>query len=333
MILVTGGTGFIGSHLVERLAAQGRAVRCLVRRSSAAGNLPRGVELVQGDLQSGAGLTEALRGADTIIHLAGVTKARTAADYDLGNAAATAHLLRAASECGHIERLVHVSSLAAAGPSTADRALTEPDEAHPISLYGRSKLAGEHAVRQSALASRTVIVRPPVVYGPRDRDVFEMLRTVSRGWMARIGAAPRRFSHIYVGDLVDGLITAGDSRSVAGDYTRTAGGEVFYLAYAAPASWEEFGDLAARLMGRDLRTVTIPEKAAYVIALCAEWGTRFTGKPGILSRDKVREACCAGWVCDPGRARRELGFCATTGLEEGLRLTLAWYKEAGWLKF
>jgi nucleoside-diphosphate-sugar epimerase len=322
MILVTGATGFIGSHLVERLAAQGRLPRCLVRRSSMAGNLPRAIELAYGDLESGAGLAEAVRGVDTIIHLAGVTKARTIADYDRGNAVATANLLRAA---GNVERFVHVSSLAAAGPSPADRPLTETDEPRPVSHYGRSKLAGEQAVRRSPLAERTVIVRPPVVYGPRDRDVLQMLRTVARGWMAKIGAAPRRFSHIYVGDLVDGLIAAADCAG--------AGGQVFYLANAAPVSWDEFGSVAARLMGRKLRTVAIPEKAAYGLGLCAEWGTRLSGKPGILSRDKVREACCAGWVCDPGRARRELGFCAPTGLEEGLRRTLDWYKEAGWLKF
>jgi nucleoside-diphosphate-sugar epimerase len=86
-------------------------------------------------------------------------------------------------------------------------------------------------------------------------------------------------------------------------------------------------------MGRKVRTVAIPENAAYVLGWCAEWWTRLSGKPGILSRDKVLEACCAGWVCDPGRARRELGFCASTDLEEGLRRTLDWYKEAGWLKF
>ena len=123
MILVTGGTGFIGSHLVERLAAQGRRVRCLVRRSTT--NLPAAVELAHGDLETGAGLAEALRGVDTVIHLAGVTKARTIADYDRGNAVATANLLRAAA--GHIDqigRFVHVSSLAAAGPSPADRPLT-----------------------------------------------------------------------------------------------------------------------------------------------------------------------------------------------------------------
>jgi nucleoside-diphosphate-sugar epimerase len=322
MILVTGGTGFIGSHLVERLVEQGRAVRCLVRRATV--DLPVGVELAHGDLESGAGLAEALRGVDTVIHLAGVTKARTVADYDRGNAVATANLLRAA---GDVARLVHVSSLAAAGPSTADRPVTEADEPHPVSHYGRSKLAGEEAVRQSPLRERAVIVRPPVVYGPRDRDVLQMLRTVARGWMAQIGTTSRRFSHIYVGDLVDGLIAA------AGRAGAHAGGQVFYLANATPVSWEEFGTTAARLMGREVLTVAIPERAAYVLGWCAEWWTRLSGKPGILSRDKVREACCAGWACDAGRARRELSVCASTSLEDGLRRTLDWYKEAGWLKF
>ena len=323
MILVTGATGFIGSHLVERLVAQGRASRCLVRRSSAVASLPRtGIEWAHGDLESGAGLDPALRGVDTVIHLAGITKARSAAEYDRGNALATANLLGAAA---HVGRFVHVSSLAAAGPSTADRPCFEADEPRPVSLYGRSKLAGEQAVRQSPLAARAVIVRPPVVYGPRDRDVYQMIRTVARGWMAQIGTAPRRFSHIYVGDLVDGMIAAADCAR--------AGGRIFNLADAVPVSWDEFGKVAARLMGRELRTVAIPEQAAYVLGLCAEWWTRLSGKPGILSRDKVREACCAGWVCDTGRARRELGFSAPTGLEQGLRCTLDWYKEAGWLKF
>jgi nucleoside-diphosphate-sugar epimerase len=125
--------------------------------------------------------------------------------------------------------------------------------------------------------------------------------------------------------LVDGLVVAADG-----------GGEVsplFYLANDTPVSWEEFGNVAARLMGREVRTLAIPEKAAYVLGWCAERWAGLSGKPGILSRDKVREACCTGWVCDPGRARRELGISASTGLEEGLRRTLDWYKEAGWLKF
>ena len=321
MILVTGGTGFIGSHLVERLAAEGRPVRCLVRRTSSLGCLPPAAECAQGDLESGTGLDEALRGVDTVIHLAGATKARTPADYTSANATATANLL---DRAGDVRRFVHVSSLAAAGPSQGGRALSEQDEPHPVSHYGRSKLAGEQAVLESPLASRAVIVRPPVVYGPRDRDVFQMIRAVSHGWILQIGSVQRYLSLVYVQDLVSGLLAAADG---------AVGGRVFYLAHPTPISWAEFGNTAARLMGRRVRTLAIPEAAAYALGWCAEWGARLSGKPGILSRDKVAEACCAGWVCDPGRACRELGFAAPTGLEEGLRQSLDWYKEAGWLKF
>ncbi len=324
MILVTGGTGFIGSWLVERLASEGRAVRCLVRRSGAAGSLPRTVDLAQGDLATGAGLAEALRGADTIIHLAGVTKALHPLDYLRGNAEATAQLLRAAAG-SEVRRFVHVSSLAAAGPSPGERPLTEDDEPQPISQYGRSKLAGEKLVRESPLAGRAVIIRPPVVYGPRDRDVYQMIRTVARGWMLQIGSERRYFSLVFVGDLVDGLIAAAERDGV--------GGRTYYMAHREPASWEEFGNTAARLMGRRARAMAIPEKAAYMVGWCAEQWSSLSRKPGILSRDKVTEACCAGWVCDAGRARRELGFRGSTELADGLRRTLDWYKEAGWLKF
>ncbi len=322
MILVTGATGFIGSHLVERLVAQGLPVRCLVRRTSSVRSLPlAAVELAYGDLAGDRGIAEAMRGIDAVIHLAGTTKARNISDYYAGNAAATANLLRAA---GGVRRLVHVSSMAAAGPSADRKPLAEEDEPCPVSHYGRSKLAAEEAVRKSAVRERTVIVRPPVVYGPRDTDVFQVIRGVARGWMVRIGGVERRFSLIYVRDLVDGLLAAGSRPDAAG--------KVYYLAHPAPATWEEFGAAAARVMGRAARTLTVPETAARALGMCAEWWTHLSGKPGILSRDKVTEACCPGWVCDTGRACRELGFRASTGLEEGLRRTIDWYREAGWLK-
>jgi nucleoside-diphosphate-sugar epimerase len=322
MILVTGGTGFIGSHLVDRLAAQGCPFRCLVRRTSHVSNLPLAPsQLVYGDLVSGEGLAEALRGVETVIHLAGVTKARTSAGYHSGNAVATANLLRAAAG---VRRFVHVSSMAAAGPSCSGESLTEDAAPQPVSHYGRSKLAAEEAVRNSELRERAVVVRPPVVYGPRDTDVYQVIRGVARGWMPRIGKAERRFSLIYVSDLVDGLLAAADRESV--------GGKTFFIAHAVPISWDEFAHTAARLMNRSVRTFAIPENAAYVLALCAEWWTRLSGKPGILSRDKIAEACCEGWVCDTALARRELGFCASTALRDGLRQTVEWYRKAGWLK-
>jgi dihydroflavonol-4-reductase len=322
MILVTGATGFIGSHLLERLVEQRRPVRCLVRASSKLDTLPRdAVEIAQGDLRNGDGLAEALRGVDTVIHLAGVTKARVPSDYYAGNAEATSNLLRA---CGGVERFVHVSSLAAAGPSGREP-LGEDAPPNPVSHYGSSKLAGEEAVQHSPVYARSVIVRPPVVYGPRDRDVFQIIRAVSRGWMMRIGSADRRFSCIYVADLVTGILAAADHTDAAG--------QVFYIAHPAPVSWEEFGRTAAGLMGRTMRMVTVPERVAYAAGWCGELATRLSGKPGILSRDKVKEACCRGWVCDTRRAREVLGFTAPTTLEAGLRQTLDWYREAGWLTY
>ena len=204
MILVTGGTGFIGTHLLEKLVSQGKAVRALVRRASVPRVLPAGVETVYGDLASGAGLTDALHGVDTVIHLAGVTKALRAEDYYSGNVRATEQLAHAIA--GRDVRLVHVSSLAAIGPSTAGIPVGEDAEPHPLTHYGKSKLEAERVVRD--LLPDAVIVRPPVVYGPRDTDVFQLLKSISRGLVLEIAGGERWFSAIYVKDLVEGLLAA-----------------------------------------------------------------------------------------------------------------------------
>src|SRR5258708_1890892 len=125
MTVVTGGTGFIGTHLIEKLASAGEAVRALVRRKTV---LPRGVEAVSCDLAGGMGLEDALRGADTVIHLAGVTKALRSEDYYTGNVRVTENLARALA--GRGMRFVHVSSLAAIGPSQEGNAAHEDAEPH-----------------------------------------------------------------------------------------------------------------------------------------------------------------------------------------------------------
>jgi len=319
MLLVTGGTGFIGSHLLDRLVARGEPVRCLVRRKRA--RLPAAVETVDGDLSTGRGLEGALAGVDTVIHLAGVTKALRADDYYAGNARATEILVRALA--GSSARLVHVSSLAAIGPSRGGTPLDEEAEPHALTHYGRSKLEAERIVR--ALAPDAVIVRPPVVYGPRDTDVFQLLKCISRGWVLEIAGGERWFSAIYVEDLVDGLLLAAR--------TPRAGGRVYFLAHPKPASWSQLGAAAAGIMGRRPRVLRLPAGVAHAVGRCAELWSRATRTPGIISREKVAEAQCSHWTCDTRRAVAELGFEARTTLEAGLALTLAWYKEAGWLKF
>jgi nucleoside-diphosphate-sugar epimerase len=293
MILVTGGTGFVGSHLLYSLSARGEPARCLLRPTPVARRLPPGIEAAPGDLITGQGLDRALDGVDTVIHLAGVTKALSPSAYYRGNAQATETLARALQ--GRSVRFVHVSSLSAIGPSLDGVPVAEDAIPHPLTNYGRSKLEGERIAR--ALVPACVIVRPPVVYGPRDKDLFRIFKSISRGMILEISGGERFFSAIYVNDLVDGLLNA------------------------------------ARIMGRRPRLVRVSVAIARAIGFGAELWSHLTRNPGIISREKVAEANCRAWICDTRRAAAELGFIAPTPLEAGLAQTLAWYKEAGWLKF
>ncbi len=326
-ILVTGGAGFVGSHLVEALIASGLEVRCVVRRTSSLKYLPgSGVDLYYGDLAAGTGLEQAAEGVRTVFHLAGVTKANSPREYYRGNVTATENVLRACEASGARGlRFVHVSTLAAIGPSPGGKPLDEDAEPHPLTNYGKSKLEAEHAVRASRLASNTVIVRPPVVYGPRDTDVFEVFRSVSRGLMLRIGREESLFSCIQVKDLAGALMAAAESPC--------AGGRAYFAANPDPVTWAHFGATAAGIMGRRVRGIALPFRAAYLVGWLAEIASRLRGKPGIVSREKVREARCRYWVCDTARSRRDLGFSAARSLHDGVAETLAWYKNAGWLKF
>lgn len=319
MILVTGASGFIGSHLVERLAAQGESVRCLVHRTP----LPEraGVASVRGDLATGAGLDAALEGVSTVIHLAGVTKALTEREYYAGNAGAAEHLSRALR--GRGIRLVHVSTLAAIRPGAAGAPVKEDAEPAPLTHYGRSKLAAERIVR--AELPDAVIVRPSVVYGPRDTDLFQLIRGIRQGFMVQIAGGERWFSAIYVEDVVDGLLAAASSPR--------APGRSYFLTHAEIVSWTEFGGIVQQIIGRQARVLSLPVPLAYAVGTAAEGWAWLARKPGIISRQKVTEALCEYWTCSSARATAELGFTARTPMRDGLALTLPWYREAGWLTY
>ena len=318
MLLLTGATGFIGGHVLERLEGP---VRCLVRRSAP---LPHGrgsVASCHGDLITGEGLDEALRDVDTIIHLAGATKALRREDYYTGNVRATENLARRAAARGI--RFVHVSSQAAAGPSLDGAPVTEDDEPHPVSEYGRSKLEAERIVR--GLIPAAVILRPPVVYGPRDTAVLQLLKSVARGFWVEMAGGERWFSSIYVEDLAEGILTAAQAPQAAG--------RTYFLSHAKASTWGDLAAAAGRVMERRPLHVRVPAAAAVATGWCAEAWARITGRPGIVSRDKIAEARCRSWVCDATRAAQELGFEARTTLDAGIERTLAWCKEAGWIRY
>ena len=180
---MTGGTGFIGSHTVEQLLAEGYRVRCLIRPQQVNLRWLQGlpVDLVKGDLMNPASISKCIEDADYIIHIAGITKAKHKSEFFTGNVTTTNNLLLAASQLKHLKKFCFISSLTAVGPSVTGIPLTEVSPCHPLTVYGKSKLEAEQVCKQFSDTLPIVIIRPPAVFGPRDTDILEIFKWVSRG--------------------------------------------------------------------------------------------------------------------------------------------------------
>ncbi len=325
-ILLTGATGFIGSHLAEALHARGYELRCLVRKTSNLvwiKNLP--IEYIYGDLFDAQVLRQAADGIDYIYHLAGITKAKTKEEYFKGNHTATKNLLEAVlDKASHLKRFIHVSSQTAVGPSLGGIPVDETAAFHPLTTYGMSKMEAEKECLTLMNKLPITIVRAPAVYGPRDKDVFAFFSTMNKGLQPMIGFDNKTVSLIHVKDLVDGIVLAGEHPKAVGQ-TYFISSEQFY-------NWKEVGEITARIMNKRTLRMRIPEFVVYIIAACSElWGL-FSQKPVLLNFEKARDIVQHAWTCSIKKAREELGYKESLTLEEGIRNTINWYRTEGWLK-
>jgi nucleoside-diphosphate-sugar epimerase len=332
--LVTGGTGFIGSHLVEALHARGESVRCLVRRSANTQRLQSlGVELAYGDLQDRAGLETAMQGVETVYHLAGVTKSFRSEDLWLANETGAGNVAEACARSANPPRLIVVSSLAAAGPSPADRARREPDPTSPVSQYGQSKRAGERAAARFASDLPISVVRPPIVFGEGDRDFYRMYQPILKfGTHPIPGFRPQRFALIHAQDLVAGLLLVADRGQSLEPGDDPAAQGYYFLAFDEQPLYADLGRMIAQSIGRSrVRTVRLPSPFTWAAGLLGETVGRVRKVPMIMNWDKAREALAGNWTCDTTRARDELGFRPAKSLAERLDETTAWYRSRGWI--
>ena len=324
--LITGATGFIGSHLAEALHAKGYQLRCLVRKTSNLiwiKHLP--IEYVYGDLTDGTVLKAAVSDVDYIYHLAGITKAKTKVEYFKGNHLATKNILDASLHANpNLQRFVHVSSQTAVGPSETDRPIDEETPFHPITTYGISKMEAEKECLKLMDTLSITITRAPAVYGPRDKDVFEFFNTMNKGLQPMIGFGQKHVSLIHVKDLVNGIILAGEHPKGVGQ-TYFISSERFY-------NWKEVGEITARIMNKHVLRLRIPEWGVYTIAAFAEVFSTFNKKPALLNIEKAKDIVQDAWTCDISKAKNELGYQEKLSLEEGIRNTVQWYREQGWLK-
>jgi nucleoside-diphosphate-sugar epimerase len=323
-ILLTGASGFVGSHVLDRLCAAGIPTVVLLRptsdRQAIEAHLPK-VELRIGSISEPGTLMAAVAGITHVIHCAGCVKALSKSDFFEVNETGTRNLVEAFNSRGAAGvRFVHVSSLAAAGPSRPGSAVCESDTPRPVSDYGRSKLAGELRVRDCC-RREYVILRPPAVYGPGDLEFLRLFRSVKAHLAPR--PAPQPLSLVYVRDLAGAIVRSLEAPAV--------GGKTYFVACEERVTARTMARAIAENMG--VWTVPLPVPLAFLWTLCLlqEGVSRFTGRPNVLSLGKYAELRAPGWVCDPGLLKREAGIVCPTPLHQGIRETLTWYRHAKWL--
>lgn len=338
---VTGGTGFVGRQLVRHLVASGWHVRSLVRspvrslvRSGEYGQEREQatarasiVETVVGDLDDVAALRAGMQAADVVFHLAAVTSSADRRQYTRVNVSGTRNVVNAMLDVAPRARLVHCSSLAAAGPAGGDHPILESDAPAPVSRYGESKLEAERVVRSAVESAGldAIVLRPSAVYGPGDHDILAAFRLARHGLAARVAPRDQVLSMLHVTDLADALLLA------AGAPRRPSVPPCYNLSDGAAYPVDAVMAAIASAVGRSVRTIPVPRIAALGIAAVDVALSRATHRKPLLTPGRIAELRCHDWRCDITRARGELGFSPRVGLVDGMRETAQWYHDHGWL--
>lgn len=319
---VTGGTGFVGSHVVDALLAAGWRVRALVRRPASPGwlaGLP--IETVPGDVRGVEALPAFVTGADAIVHIAGKTSAKGLDDYRRCNAAGVGNVARAAKACAPGAHFVLVSSLAAAGPARDGRPVLPSDEPHPVSSYGLSKLEGERELRDAGGLGFTIL-RPGAVYGPRETAIRDLFVLAARGVVPVLAGGKPRIQLVHARDV---------AACVTGALARGARGETFFVAHPEVLDYRLIAETLASLRSPRARLLPVPAPLIRAAGSLAGLASLLSDGPPVFNREKAEEMLHDGWLCDVTATQEALGFPLRTPFSEGARETWDWYRREGWI--
>ncbi len=321
--LVTGASGFIGGHLRDALLAVGTEVISLVRAASPASKKGRSIAVDYDDV---AGLTRVMaeERPDYVFHVAGATKGVSYEDFRRGNVAPTVNLLEALARAHPaVKRFLFVSSLSAYGPSNLGPPKRESDEPAPVEHYGRSKLEAEQALAGYGDRLPWTIVRPGAVYGPAEVDMFTLFRAAKLGINLFYGNRDKRFSAVYVDDMVQAIAAAAVS-----EQTRGRG---YFICDGVPYTWDEVQEHIVTAVGKRALRVNLPSFFVSAASVTGELLTAIDGKPRIMNRQKALMGAQLAWLCTHEAARADFGYRPEVSIAEGTRRTYAWYVANGWL--
>jgi nucleoside-diphosphate-sugar epimerase len=327
-VLLTGGSGFLGSYVAEQLDALGHTVRALVRPRSDCKILKtlRNIELAAGFIEDRASLDQAMRGVDAVVHVAGLVKARRPQDFFLVNTQGTRNLLAAAeAQAPGLHRFVYVSSLAAVGPSSDGKPVGDDAPARPVTHYGRSKLEAEQAVLEAKDRLPVTIIRPPLIYGPRDRETLAFFTAVSRGVLPVLGDGRNTLSVIYGEDCAAAVVKAATTDGAPS-------GRTYFVDDGSVYVWRDaLAEVEKALGRRAVFRFGLPMPVVQAAAAATQLYGKLTRTAQMLTLDKVNELKQRHWVCEGSGARRDLGWHPRTSWPEGVARTVAWYRQSGWL--
>ena len=329
-ILITGASGFIGSFIVEEALRRGFETWAAVRKSSSREWLKdERINFIELNLSSKAQLVEQLKGKafDYVVHAAGVTKCLNKADFRRINTEGTKNLVDALIETGMpLKRLVFVSSLSVFGAIKEQQPyeeIRESDVPQPNTEYGRSKLAAEQYL--DSLGSRIpyIILRPTGVYGPNEKDYYIMAKSIKQHSDFAVGYRQQDITFVYVEDVVQAIFLA---------LEKGENGRKYFLSDGQVYQSATFSKLIHEALGRPwwIR-LTVPEWVLRIVTFCGEYTGRMTGKVTALNNDKYNILRQRNWRCDIEPARKELGYQPKVMLDEGVKRTIKWYQEHGWL--
>ncbi|HWE26199.1 MAG TPA: NAD(P)-dependent oxidoreductase [Myxococcales bacterium] len=326
-VLLTGGSGFVGSYVAEQLAGLGHTVRALVRPCSDSKFLKtlKNVEFAPGAVEDRASLDVAVREVDAVVHVAGLVKARRSEDFYAVNTEGTKNLLAAAEAYAPgLKRFVYVSSLSAVGPSPDGKPIPDDAPPHPVTHYGRSKLAGEEAVLAAKDRIPVTVIRPPLIYGPRDRETLAFFTSVKRGVLPVLGDGTNTLSVVYGEDCASAVVQAA--------ITDGPSGRTYFLDDGSVYVWRDaLAEVEKALNRRAFFRIGLPMSAVVVAAAATQLYGKVTRTAQMLTLDKLKELKQRHWVCEGAGARRDLGWHPRTTWSDGVAKTVAWYQQAGWL--
>jgi nucleoside-diphosphate-sugar epimerase len=324
-VLVTGADGFVGSHICEALINAGLTVKALVRKTSDLTNINHlDMELAYGDLTDPDSLGKAVEDMDAVVNNAGVTKALNASLFDRVNHEGTRNILKAAETANPgIRRFVQISSTAACGPAPSEAPINEDHPPAPVTAYGRSKLAGERAVLGYKERFPVTILRPTAVYGPRDKEMLSFFKAISYHVKPTFGPGECYMNFTFVKDLAGAVVKILTAESLSGG--------VYFVAEDRSYSYSEAGDIISEVLGLRALDVHVPIPIMKIAGRISEEIANLRKKPSIFTADKVHELTAKYWLVDSSRIEKDLGFRSTTSFREGVKGTVDWYREKGWL--